>query len=146
MALHIIKLCVGCTSIEDLRDWQLEKLAQARKAKRQARLWHRTRMFPKRGEEIIGQGSLYWVIKAVVQVRQPIIDLEAVTGEDGIARCDIVLSPELIPVRPVPRRAFQGWRYLKPEDAPADLKGGLGGEIARMPEAMRAELLSLGLI
>lgn len=146
MTLHIIKLCVGCVSIEDLRDWQEEKLAQARKAKRTARLWHRTRMFPKRGSEIIGQGSLYWVIKAAVQVRQPIVGLEAVTGEDGIARCDIILAPELIPVRPVPRRAFQGWRYLPADDAPADLAGGVAGDLSRMPEAMRAELLSLGLI
>ena len=146
MTLHLIKLCVGCTSIEDLRDWQLEKLAQARKAKREARLWHRTRMFPKRGEEIIGQGSLYWVIKAVVQVRQPILDLVPVTGDDGIARCDIVLGHELVPVRPVPRRAFQGWRYLPAEDAPADLAGGVAGDLSRMPAAMRSELLALGLI
>ncbi len=146
MTLHLIKLCVGCTSIEDLRSWQDEKLAQARKDKRTARLWHRTRMFPKRGDEIIGQGSLYWVIKAVVQVRQPIIDLVAVTGEDKIARCDIILAPELIPVRPAPRRAFQGWRYLPADDAPADLAGGFGGDISRMPAAMRAELLALGLI
>jgi hypothetical protein len=146
MTLHIIKLCVGCTSIEDLRQWQEEKLSAARKSRRQARLWHRTRMFPKRGSDIIGKGSLYWVIKAVVQVRQPIVDLVAVTGDDGIARCDIILAPELVPVRPVPRRAFQGWRYLQPDDAPADLVGGAGSDIARMPEAMRAELMSLGLI
>ena len=146
MTLHIIKLCVGCTSIEDLRQWQEEKLATARKERRAARLWHRTRMFPKRGDEIIGQGSLYWVIKAVVQVRQPILDLAPVTGEDGISRCDIILSPELVPVRPVPRRAFQGWRYLPAEDAPADLAGGASGAIARLPEAMRAELVALGLL
>lgn len=146
MTLHLIKLCVGCASVEDLQAWQVEKLAQARKARREARLWHRTRMFPKRGDEIIGQGSLYWVIKAVVQVRQPILDLTPVTGEDGISRCDIVLSPELVPVRPVQRRAFQGWRYLPAEDAPADLAGGAAGDISRLPEAMRAELLALGLI
>ncbi len=146
MALHLIKLCVGCTSIEDLRQWQEEKLNSARKERRAARLWHRTRMFPRRGVEIIGQGSLYWVIKAAVQVRQPILDLVPVTGDDGIARCDIILSPELVPVRPVPRRAFQGWRYLAADEAPADLAGGFGGDISRLPLAMRAELLALGLI
>jgi len=144
--MHLIKLCVGCASIEELQHWQSEKLAQARTARRAARLWHRTRMFPKRGDEIVGQGSLYWVIKASVQVRQPILDLVAVTGEDGIARCDIVLAPELVPVRPVPRRAFQGWRYLAAEDAPADLVGAVANDLSRMPDAMRSELLALGLI
>ena len=146
MTLHLIKLCVGCTSIEDLREWQTEKLAKARKARTKARLWHRTRMFPKRHEQIAGQGSLYWVIKGLVQVRQPIVDLEAVTGDDGVARCDIILAPKLVAVRPVPRRAFQGWRYLAVEDAPPDLRPGAEDQMAQLPEAMRAELMSLGLI
>ena len=146
MALHLIKLCVGCTSIEDLRNWQTEKLAAARLDGRKARLWHRTRMFPKRRDEILDGGSLFWVIKALVQVRQPILDLSPFTGEDGISRCDIVLAPELFAVRPASRRAFQGWRYLAAGDAPADLKGRAGGDMAAMPEKMRAELLALGLI
>ncbi len=146
MALNLIKLCVGCTSIDDLQDWQAEKLSAARKAGRKARLWHRTRMFPKRRDEILAGGSLYWVIKAVVQVRQPILDLTSVTCDDGIMRCDIVLAPELVPVRPACRRAFQGWRYLTAEDAPVDLKGCAGGDMAAMPEKMRADLLALGLL
>ena len=146
MALHIIKLCVGCTSIADLQEWQSGELAEARRANRKQRLWHRTRMFPKRRGEILDGGSLYWVIKAVVLVRQPILELEAVTGSDGISRCDIVLSPELIAVRPVPRRAFQGWRYLASNDAPADLSSKTHDDIASMPEKMRTELLALGLL
>lgn len=146
MTLHLIKLCVGTDSIDDLRQWQDEKLAAARKKRRTARLWHRTRMFPKRRDEVLDGGSLYWVIKGVVQVRQPIIDLEAVTGEDGIQRCDIILDRELIPVRPVPRRAFQGWRYLVADEAPSDLAGASAEDLATMPPKMRAVLLELGLI
>lgn len=146
MALHLIKLCVGTDSIDDLRQWQDEKLAAARKTRRTARLWHRTRMFPKRREEVVAGGSLYWVIKGIVQVRQSILDLEAVTGEDGIARCDIILDRDLIPVRPVPKRAFQGWRYLGPDAAPPDLAGISAGDLAAMPPQMRAALIDLGLI
>lgn len=146
MTLHLIKLCVGTDSIEDLRQWQDEKLAKARKTRRAARLWHRTRMFPKRRAEVLDGGSLYWVIKGVVLVRQAILDLEAVTGDDGIQRCDIILDRELVPVRPVPRRAFQGWRYLLAEEAPPDLAAGNAESLAAMPPKLRAALLDLGLI
>ena len=44
-----------------------------------------------------------------------------------------------------PRRAFQGWRYLKPTDAPADL--GKGREdCVEMPPKLRRELAELGLL
>jgi hypothetical protein len=43
------------------------------------------------------------------------------------------------------RRPFQGWRYLKPEDAPRDL-GIATDQLAEMPEEMRKELLVLGLL
>jgi hypothetical protein len=146
MPIHIIKLCVGADSIEDLASWQAERIAEANAAGRVYRLHHRTRMFPKRKKEVIAGGSLYWVIKGLVQVRQPIRDLEAVTGADGIARCDIVLAPELILVRPVPRRPFQGWRYLDPADAPADLAANNTDGIADMPAHLRAKLTELGLL
>jgi len=145
MTLHIIKLCVGADKVADLAAWQRERLREAKAQGRKPRLWHRTRMFPKRRDEIIGGGSLYWVIKGIVQVRQPILGLEAVTGEDGIGRCDIVLGKALVPVRPVPRRAFQGWRYLAADEAPPDLKAGESG-LLDMPEKMRKELLALGLV
>ena len=137
MALHLIKLCVGCDSIDDLAQWQAERL------RRGEDVGHTTRMFPKRRDELLAGGSLYWVIRGHIQVRQPVLDLKTVIGGDGIERCRIVLGSELAPVRPTPRRAFQGWRYLKAEDAPPDL-GGTSAE--DVPEAMRQELLRLGLI
>jgi hypothetical protein len=146
MTIHMIKLCVGATSVEDLREWQTERLAAFKASGAPAELMHRTRMFPKRRAEVLGGGSLYWVIEGIVQVRQTILDLQQIECEDGITRCGIVYAPDLVLVHPVPRRPFQGWRYLDPSDAPPDLEGRRGGEIAAMPAHMRAKLTELGLI
>jgi len=138
MALHLIKLCVGIESIEHLRErvaWRIAKEGAAR---------HITRMTPKRGDELLDGGALYWVIKGQVQARQAIIGLEPVVGEDGIKRCAIMLAPDVVATRYQPRRAFQGWRYLRGEDAPIDLPEGTS--LDDMPPQMRQELLELGLI
>jgi hypothetical protein len=144
MALNIIKLCVGAASIEDLAAWVEERKAAHRRGDASA-LSHVTRMYPRRRDEILPGGSLYWVIKGFVQVRQPLADIRPITGEDGIERCELVLEPRLVAVRPVPRRAFQGWRYFDAADAPPDLGGGTRA-LAAMPEKMRSELMALGLI
>src|SRR5687767_7649591 len=114
MPLHIVKLCVGVSTLDELEQW-IEDCRDGRES-----LDHTTRMFPRRQEELRG-GSLYWVIRGLILCRQPIACLTAVRGKDGIERCRIDFKPAIIPVRPVPRRAFQGWRYLKDEDAPPDL-------------------------
>jgi hypothetical protein len=138
MPLHLIKLCVGVSEVSELRQW----VKDARKGL--DTLDHTTRMFPTRRDEILKGGSLFWVIRGMILCRQPIADLVAVTGQDGIGRCRIDFKPKIILVRPTPRRAFQGWRYLKAEDAPADLKSGdVPGD---MSEAMRRELALLGLL
>mgnify|MGYP000734177610 FL=1 len=82
---------------------------------------HVTRMWPKQSDKILAGGSLYWVIKGAIQARQKIVRLDEVIGQDGIRRCAIVMEPELIRTTSALRRPFQGWRYLKAEDAPADL-------------------------
>lgn len=145
MTVHIIKLCVGADSIEDLAHWQVGRLAQARR-NGEAKLHHTTRMVPKRQAEILDGGSLYWVIRGVVQVRQRIVGFDSGQKEDGTPCCLIGLDPELVPVRPTPRRPFQGWRYLGAEDAPPDLAASRHDETARMPAAMRRELAELGLL
>jgi hypothetical protein len=139
MALNLIKLCVGANDIEDLDRW----IAEA-KAGRDT-LDHVTRMFPKRRDEIVGGGSLYWVIRGLILCRQPIADLVAITGADGISRCRIDFKPKIVPVRPTPRRAFQGWRYLEEADAPPDLPKS-GAASKGMSEKMRRELSELGLL
>jgi hypothetical protein len=138
MVLHLIKLCVGADSLSDLAQWQAQRLKKTRE------LAHTTRMVPKRAAEITAGGSLYWVIKGQIRVRQRVTGIRPFTDKDGIARCNLVLDPALVPVRPSPRRPFQGWRYLKAEDAPRDLPKGASAD--DMPEEMRVTLSELGLL
>jgi hypothetical protein len=147
MPLHLIKLCVGCESIEDLASWQAERLRQRREAgEKRPQLFHRTLQMPKRRDELLAGGSLYWVIKGLVQVRQPLADIREGTREDGTPCCLLILKNELVAVRPVPRRPFQGWRYLNEDEAPEDLKQVSTSGIAEMPAKMRKDLAELGLL
>jgi hypothetical protein len=143
MTLHLIKLCVGCDDVADLSSWIAERLEACRRAGLPEVHIHRTRMTPKRGEDLLAGGSLYWVIKGVVRVREPILDLRPSVSGEGVPHCDIVLSGALTEVVPVPWRPFQGWRYLDAERAPADLAGAGGGDL---PPALVAELGRLGLM
>jgi hypothetical protein len=118
-----MKVCVGANSVDDLARRQKQLAKQGPGGRRPS---HVTRMFPRRAEEILDGGSLYWTIQNRFAVRQRIHALEPVTTADGISRCRIVLDRELVPVRPYPRRAFQGWRYLTVEDSPADLPTATG--------------------
>lgn len=144
MALHLIKLCVGAESVEDLADWIARRLAEQKAAGIEPRNFHTTRMQPRRVEDLLDGGSLYWVIKGQVQVRQRLTGIEPFTDGEGIARCRLLLEPVLHATLWQPRRPFQGWRYLLPKDAPADLSGGEGAD--ELPPALRQELASLGLI
>lgn len=147
MTLHLVKLCVGCDSVEDLAGWQKKRLADQRKrgvAKPQ--LKHTTRNAPKRGDEIAGEGSLYWVIKGVIRCRQNIVGFRSGKTRDGKPYCDILLAPKLVRTRPKPMRAFQGWRYFEASSAPADLDAKEESRTANMPPAMVDELRALGLV
>lgn len=146
MPLNIVKLCVGATSIEDLAQWQTGRVAAMKARRETPRVFHTTFQTPKRQAEILDGGSLYWVIKGLIQVRQRIVGFDEGAKEDGSACCLLVLDPELVPVRPTPRRPFQGWRYLTSDDAPADLAGGAADGVTAMPAKMRKDLADLGLI
>ncbi len=131
MPLHLIKLCVGVERVEDLEAYWRGEVQ---------RIVH-TRQTPRREAELLGGGSLFWVIKGVVQCRQAIIAVETV-GEGAASRCEIHVRLPVVRTLPMPRRPFQGWRYLKAEDAPSDLVGGaLGAEVP--PELVR-QLRELG--
>jgi hypothetical protein len=145
VTLHLIKLCVGVDSIEELADWQTARAAERKKAGKTPRNFHTTFQTPKREAELLDGGSIYWVIKGTVQVRQKLVGFEQGKKSDGRPACLIVLDAALVPVRPVPRRAFQGWRYLAADDAPADLGRG-DNQLADLPPQMRRELAELGLI
>jgi len=137
MTLNLLKLCVGVAEVDELIDWQRRRLKAERK------LYHTTRMIPRRREELLDGGSLYWVIKGQVQCRQRLTDIVPFTDDEGIGRCRLMLDREIVLTRSQPRRAFQGWRYLVPADAPADL---VAGDVAGLPPEMRAELAELGLL
>jgi hypothetical protein len=138
MPLHLLKLCVGVDEVDQLVRFQTARL------KRGERLVHVTRHRPRRAAEVLDGGSLYWVIRRRVAVRQRITALEVVESEDGITRCGIVLDPELVRTLPLPRRPHQGWRYYTADEAPPDLADA--SELPDMPPHMVEELRELGLI
>jgi hypothetical protein len=142
MPLHLIKLCVGVDSVKDLEDW-IKTRMKARKTRKDH--IHTTRMVPKRAEELLDGGSLYWVIRGSVMCRQQLIGVRPFVDKDGIGRCRLMLKPKVVLVAPRPYRAFQGWRYLLPKDAPPDLDRAAPGA-ADMPEPLRRELRDLGLL
>ena len=139
MTVHIVKLCVGCDTIEELADWQRKRLDQGQD------LVHVTRQTPRR-EGVGTQSSLYWVIGGFIRARRCIVGLREVRGADGIPRCGFELDPGLVATEPVPRRPFQGWRYLPESDAPRDLDPNAPKLDGGIPASMRAELAELRLI
>ncbi|GGA60626.1 DUF1489 family protein [Pelagibacterium lentulum] len=141
--MHIIKLCVGVSSVDELIEWREMRRSQGF-ARDDGNNVHRTRMMPKRADEIVGQGSLFWVMAGAVRCRQLIVGLEAATDSEGKSCCDIILDPNVIRTSPYPRRPFQGWRYLDPKDAPSDLATGSDDQLP--PEGMAEDLARLGLI
>ncbi len=143
--LHLVKLCVGTDTVDDLLHWQSRRSADRLAAGLDPRPRHVTRMWPRRAGELLRGGSLYWVIRGVIRVRQRIAALEAVIGEDGIRRCAIVFEPALILTAPRPRRPFQGWRYLPAADAPPDI-GAAPGDDPDLPPGLREALTKFGVL
>ncbi|MAP93514.1 MAG: lysophospholipase [Ponticaulis sp.] len=139
--IHMIKLCVGAESVDDLAQWQAMRIAEARARALPPYPVHETRMTPKRGDELVDGGSLYWVIKGVVLVRQKFVAVNQLQDVYGKSYCELVLDPELVRTEPQGRKAFQGWRYLKPEDAPADISEGPAADI---PEDLGRALRDAG--
>ena len=140
MPVHLIKLAVGCGSLDDLRERQAQRVREA------PPLRHRTRSFPKRAADIIDGGSLYWVVARILSVRQRIIDIREAQYDDGSRCTDLVLDPKLVPVRPRTVKPFQGWRYLEPADAPPDDAASAIRSSDTLPEKLRRELAALALL
>ena len=145
MTLHLVKLCVGADSIADLEEWIAERMAERRRVGEFERHAHITRMTPRRAEELVNGGSLYWVIKGLISARQKLLEIDPFVDAAGIGRCRLWLEPRVVAVAPRPMRAFQGWRYFAGKDSPPDLDAaGVGA--AAMPEALRRTLGELGLL
>ncbi|MBP0615429.1 DUF1489 family protein [Jiella mangrovi] len=141
MALNLLKLCVGADSPDDLAAFIANRLAMSGGTHH----WHVTRMVPKRTDELLDGGSLYWVIRGSVQARQAITGIEPFTDDAGIGRCRIMLDPTLVLTRHQPKRPFQGWRYLRAEDAPSDVM--IHGEAGDgLPPELSIALQELGVL
>ena len=130
MPLHLIKLAVGCESVKELKSWVAQRMLTAKQKGLPRHHIHITRMTPKRGEELLAGGSLYWVIRGEIAAREKLIAIEPFRDRDGIGRCRLVM---------------QGWRYLTEDAVPPDL-GKAAASIAAMPEPLRRELRDLGLL
>ncbi len=140
-SINLIKLCVGAESVESQIAWQATTRAKTVDGLPR----HVTRMWPKRSAELLNGGSLYWVIKGQVLCRQRIVRLDEVIGNDGIRRCGIVFDPDIIRTQSALRRPFQGWRYLRPQDAPPDLPIARSSEDI-LPEGLNRALAEIGVL
>jgi len=143
--LNLLKLSVGTESVEALAEWFTVLAARNSAAGHGPILTHTTRMWPRKEAELLAGGSIYWVIRGNVLCRQKILRLDPRTGADGIRRCAIVLDPQIIRTTPQPRRAFQGWRYLKGADAPADTGPFRPGE-ETLPPDLESALARFGVL
>jgi hypothetical protein len=140
MSVNLVKMCVGVDEIDELRHWQAKRLKESPEKK----LQHVTRNRPKREKELLDGGSLYWIIKGQIRVRQRVIGLEDRVKEDGKPACGLILDPKLVLTDLRAMRPMQGWRYLEAKDAPRDLRKG--DELGDMPPKLIAELRALGIL
>ena len=147
MTIHMIKLCVGVEAVEQLAAYQKQRAEENLALGLPPYTKHMTRNFPKRADQIMAEGgSLYWVIRREIRVRQRFHAIEEAVDAEGKRCCALIFEPELVRVVPRSCRPFQGWRYLEGKDAPQDLSGNAVDETEEMPNEMRRELRALGLI
>ena len=143
MALHLLKLSVGSESLKHLGLWQKKRLETLKAAGKKPELIHVTRHTPKRADEVLDGGSIYWVIKGWIVARQKLLELRPIKS-DGVPHCGLVYDKKIIPVQWRQHRAFQGWRYLDAKDAPPDRD--MRSSDDELPEQLRQELAALGLL
>ncbi len=139
--VHLLKVCVGTQSVESLAQFQAARRRSAGLPSPE----HMTRSRPRRSDEILNGGSLYWVIRGLIMARQRILALDQRRCSDGITRCAIILSQQIIRTQNVPRRPFQGWRYLEPHSAPSDI-GDMAESEQTLPPAIESQLDQFGVI
>ena len=152
MIVHLVKLCVGVNSIEQLETLQADRRSQAQRRGEQPENVHRTRHRPRRDRELLNGGSLYWIIKGFIRVRQTILRLDELRDDKDNKHCGIVLDPSLVRTELRARRPHQGWRYLETKDVAPDLPPELQNRLSDLssqngpPADMAAELRELGLL
>lgn len=145
MTIHLVKMCVGVDSVRHLAALQKARLDRAREGGDEPVLRHITRNRPRRAEELCEDGSLYWVVRGFIAVRQRVLACEASEKADGHPACGLVLDNKLVRTELRPCRPFQGWRYLTPDKAPPDVKGSVNAN-GDLPPELVDELRGLGLL
>jgi hypothetical protein len=143
--VHMMKLAPGVQDKAMMLSWIDRELAWAKSQKQSEVVYLGTRNMPKRAAELLEGGSLYWIWKSQIQARQTIASIDQHTDDAGKKYCLIGLAPELIDVSPVPRRAFQGWRYAEPDAVPPDLSGKVDDTVG-MSDEMKAALAHIGVL
>lgn len=144
MTLNLVKLAVGIDDVDHLARVQQRRRVESARSAGNERLWHVTRNTPRRADELLDGGSIYWVIKGRIRVRQRLLAIETDVDEEGRRFCRLVLDPVLVETEPVAHRAIQGWRYLPAADAPADQRKDAAGK--DLPAGLAEELRALGLL
>ena len=138
--VHLMKLAVGVPSLDEFES----RIEMRRLSGNRMQVW--TRSFPKRADEVVGTGSLFWVVAGLLSARQTIVAIEEDTYDDGSRCARIEVEPVLIRISPLRMRPFQGWRYLQPEAAPTDLDRGGMNAAATLPPALARDLRELCLL
>jgi hypothetical protein len=148
VTLHLLKLAVGIESVAHLARVQKQRRADLRAKGERAMTWHFTRNFPRRAEEVLDGGSMYWIIHGEIVARQRIVTLEERRNQRGRKRCAIGLEAKIVRTEPVSHRPLQGWRYMGENDVPPDLgeRSPRAKGAERLPEGMARELRELGLL
>ncbi len=146
MTIHLVKIAVGVESVDHLREIQIERLRKNKEKNKSGDLRHLTRNSPKRAEEVLDNGSIYWIIKGYIRVRQRIDGLGEAFGRNGEPRCALILDPKLVQTVLLPHKPIQGWRYMDVDSAPADLTTAERKVVSSLPQGMADELRSLGLL
>jgi hypothetical protein len=143
MTVHLIKLSVGPETLSDLVEWQAARLKEMKRNGQKPELIHVTRHMPKRAEEVLDGGSIYWVIKGRIVARQKLLELRPVI-KNNITYCGLVHDKKMMTVQTRAHRPFQGWRYFDPAGAPKDIAPWSGAD--ELPENLKQELMKLGLL
>ena len=140
MTIHLLKLAVGVENVMHLRKLQQQRILK------NGELYHITRFMPKKAEEILDGGSIYWVVRNFIRVRQLVLDFRSIDdGKSRKRKCAFILDSSLILTVPTRRRPHQGWRYFYNDNVPEDLAAG-AQSYGDMPSEMVEELRQLGLL
>jgi hypothetical protein len=145
MTVHLVKMAVGIDSLEHLAEVQKQRRARLTAERGKPMVIHKTRNMPKRDAEIVKAGSIYWIVKGFIRVRQRILGFEKCTDRNGKPFCEIRLEAKLVRTVPLAHKPIQGWRYMEAEAVPADLTGR-AARADEMPPEMMMQLRELGLL